>query len=93
MSYLHLARSQSPECIKYKTWCIQRNRSADGLLKDLSDFLVEYQRIENQNYPWHRSPSSTAGLMKFNFDSLHMPARHLAVLCVSKGEVLGKYKT
>ena len=50
MSYLHLARSQSPECIKYKNWCIQRNRSADGLLKDLSDFLVEYQRIENQKY-------------------------------------------
>ena len=50
MSYLHLARSQSPECIKYKNWCIQRNRSADGLLKDLSNFLVEYQRIENQKY-------------------------------------------
>ena len=50
MSYLHLARSQAPECIKYKNRCIQRNRSAEGLLKDLSDFLVEFQRLENLKY-------------------------------------------
>ena len=25
MSYVQLARSLSPECTKYKTWCIQRN--------------------------------------------------------------------
>ena len=50
MSYVQLARSLSPECTKYKTWCIQRNQSAEGLLKDLSDFLVEYQKIESQKY-------------------------------------------
>ena len=50
MSYLTLARSQDPEHIQYKQWCTRRVKSATGLSKDLTDYLIEYERMISQSY-------------------------------------------
>ena len=50
MSYGNLASSHAPECLKYKAWCIQRVKTSTGLLKDLTDYLMEYDRRYRQHY-------------------------------------------
>jgi len=50
MSYLHLANSQSPECLQYKLWCTRRVKTATGLLKDLAEYLVEHERVSSKGY-------------------------------------------
>eukprot|EP00435_Cladocopium_sp_Y103_P014719 s3983_g3.t1 len=50
MTYYQLAVSQKVDCVTYKSWCLQRVKTSTGLLKDMTDYLVEYDRLARQQY-------------------------------------------